>query len=323
MAAGRLGFLVLAAMLAPAATQARTVIPIHGRTLTDGVRRYSVPLTVDGQAIEAALDTGSTGLRVLPMGGETSVHGRHVRYVFSGGVELQGAEAAADLALGDLHGRADVQRVTTIGCIPARPDCAASLGLQDYGFEGDGLPGQGFRAILGLSLAAGAKDHPLRRLGARRWIVSLPMGAADGELVIDPSEEEVAGFVLLPLKPGLAWRRDGAHDSIDGCLQSSSTSAKACGAVLLDSGAAGAAVVNAGGDDGAWTAGATLTFAGQALPPVTLSRVSAGPGADLPRPMILAGAEPYLAFDVLYDPERRMIGLRVRSRSPAGHGPKS
>jgi hypothetical protein len=82
--------------------------------------------------------------------------------------------------------------------------------------------------------------------------------------------------------------------------------------VLLDSGAAGAAVVNAGGDEGAWRAAASLTFAGATLPPVALDHVAVGRGADLPRPMILAGAAPYLAFDVLYDAERRMIGLRPR-----------
>jgi hypothetical protein len=32
----------------------------------------------------------------------------------------------------------------------------------------------------------------------------------------------------------------------------------------------------------------------------------------MPRPMMLAGAAPYLAFDVLYDPERGVIGLRPR-----------
>jgi hypothetical protein len=293
--------------------EGRTVIPIHARTLSDGVRRYSVIMAIDGQPVEAALDTGSTGLRLLPASGAPPVRGRRVHYTFSGGVQLSGTGAPADLALGDLQGRVDVQHVTKVGCTAARPDCAGSLGLQDFGFEGDGLAGEGFRAILGLSLAAGAKDHPLRRLGARRWIVSLPADAADGRLVIDPTDAEVADFVLLPLKSNLAWRSDGAHDSIDGCVHSASGK-KACGPVLLDTGAAGAAVVNAGGDDSAWTAGATLTFAGGTLPPVTLGRVAAGRGADLPRPMILAGAAPYLTFDALYDPGRRAIGLRARSR---------
>jgi hypothetical protein len=313
MGARRLGPLILALAVAPALAEARTVIPIHARTLTDGVRRYSVPMAIDGQAVEAALDTGSTGLRLLSAGAATPSRGRRAHYVFSGGVELDGVQAPADLRLGDLEGRSDVQHVTKVGCIAARPDCAGSLGLQDYGFEGDGLRGEGFRAILGLSLAAAAKDHPLRQLGARRWIVSLPSGGADGELVIDPTDEEVAGFVVLPLKSSLGWRGDGAHDSVDGCVRSGSGQ-EACGPVLLDTGAAGAAVVNAGGDDSGWTAGASLTFAGGTLPPVTLGRVAAGRGADLPRPMILAGAAPYLVFDVLYDPERRVIGLRARSR---------
>jgi hypothetical protein len=309
----RLALLALAcAVVGQASAEARTVIPIHVHTLGDGVRRYSVPLTIDGQAVEAALDTGSTGLRLLPGNAPAPAGGRRVRYVFSGGVELDGTEAPADLKLGDLQGRADVQRVSKIGCTAARPDCAGSLGLKDYGFEGDGLRGEGFRAILGLSLAAGPKDHPLRRLGAHRWIVSLPAGAADGQLVIDPSDAEVADFVLLPLKSSLGWRSDGAHDAVDGCLQPPGGGRKACGAVLLDTGASSAAVINAGGGGDAWTAGAALTFAGGALPPVELGRLATGRAGDLPRPMILAGSAPYLAFDVLYDPERRTIGLRSR-----------
>ena len=92
---------------------------------------------------------------------------------------------------------------------------------------------------------------------------------------------------------------------------------------IVDLGLVYAVLVNAGADDGGWTAGAALTFAEADLPPVALPSVAAGRGADLPRPMILAGAEPYLAFDVLYDPERRMIGLRPRPRPPARQGPKS
>ena len=312
MVARRLALLILALAGAPALAHARTVIPIHARTLSDGVRRYSVPLSIDGQTVETALDTGSTGLRLLPANGGAPARGRKVRYLFSGGVELEGTEAPADVGFGEMRGPVDVQRVSKIGCAPGRPDCAASLGLEDYGFEGDGLPGQGFRAILGLSLAAGPKDHPLRRLGAGRWIVSLPTGVADGELVIDPTDDEVAGFVLLPMKSNLAWRSDGAHDAVDGCLQPPGAERKACGPVLLDTGAAGATVVNAGGDEDAWTAGAALSFPGANLAPVALAHVAAGRGADLPRPTILAGAQPYLAFDVLYDPERRMIGLRPR-----------
>ena len=40
-------------------------VPIREVVLSDGVRRYAVTLTVDGVPIEAQLDTGSTGLRIL------------------------------------------------------------------------------------------------------------------------------------------------------------------------------------------------------------------------------------------------------------------
>jgi hypothetical protein len=313
MAAARLALLALLAVFAAplaghAAAQTRSVVPIHARTLSDGVVRYSVPLTLGGQMVEAALDTGSTGLRWLASGRG----GRRVRYAYSGGVQLDGTRAAEPIAIGGLSGEADVHRVSKIGCTRARPDCSAKAqDIDAFGFEGDGLPGQGFRAILGTSLASGAKDNPLRRLGARRWIVSLPRGAAEGQLVLNPTDEDLTGFVLLPLERSLAWRKDGAHDGIEGCLQAPAGGRRLCGPVLLDTGAAGAAVVNGGGGAAAWVAGASLSFNG--VQPVELHRpLSAGRGDDMPRPMILAGAAPYLAFDVLYDPERGVIGLRPR-----------
>lgn len=311
MVRARLGLLILA-MAAASSAMARTVVPIHARTLSDGVRRYSVPLTIDGQVIETALDTGATGLRLLPGDAPSPAGGRRARYVFLGGVELDGTQGPADLALGDLQGRVDIQRVSKVGCTAVRPRCAGSLGLPAFSFESDSLPGQGFRAILGLNLAADPKDHPLRRLGAHRWIVSLPRGDEDGELIIDPTDAEVADFVLLPLKSSLAWRKDGAHDAIEGCLQQDGGRRRTCGPVLMDTGAAGAAVINAADVEGLWADVGKLTFEGATLPPVEIPKVAAGRGWNLPKPMILAGAAPYLTFDVLYDPERRMIGLKPR-----------
>ena len=322
MAASRLG---LAALLlwplcgAPQAAQARVVVPIHQRVMTDGVRRYGVPVSVDGEVVEAALDTGSSGLLLLPGKAASSEHGPRRTYVFSGGVRLEGVEAAADLALGEARGRTRAQRISKIGCVDARPRCsAAALSLDRFGFEGDGLPGEGFRALLGLGLAGPAQDHPLRALGARRWIVSLPrpQDQADGRLVLDPTDEEVAGFVFLPMIERLAWRRDGAHDAVEGCLEAAEGARRVCGPALLDTGAAGVAVVNAGGAAAEWAVGARLILGDGRLPPVAIApgarAVAVGRGVDMPTPIILAGAAPYLAFDVLYDPENRRIGLRPR-----------
>src|SRR5947208_2231838 len=63
-------FLLALAILAPPATAqappARTELPIHAVKLSNGAVRFGVPIRIGATALEAALDTGSTGLRVLP-----------------------------------------------------------------------------------------------------------------------------------------------------------------------------------------------------------------------------------------------------------------
>ena len=56
------------------------------------------------------------------------------------------------------------------------------MALKDYGIASDGLPGEGFKAILGIDMARGRGRQPASRfLGARRWIVELPRpGEGDG-----------------------------------------------------------------------------------------------------------------------------------------------
>jgi hypothetical protein len=118
----------------------------------------------------------------------------------------------------------------------------------------------------------------------------------------------------------LAWRRDGAHDAVQGCLEAAEGGRRVCGPVLLDSGASGVAVVNARGGRADWANGAHLILGDGQLPPVRIrpGAVAVGRGEDMPTPIILAGAAIYVAFDVLYDPENRRIGLRPRNFGAGG-----
>ena len=99
----RRGAAALAAALALAGltttAAARSELPITQTVLPDGAIRYSVPITVgDGPPIEAMLDTGSFGIRVLKSAlapGQYADAGRHVSYNFGGGIKLDGVPKRA------------------------------------------------------------------------------------------------------------------------------------------------------------------------------------------------------------------------------------
>ncbi len=235
-----------------AGTTARVEAPISQRRLSDGAIRYSVPVRIDGgRAIDAMLDTGSFGLRVMadvvppqryqPM---PVVRGYH----FASGIVLEGALAMADIAVGDAKTGAPVifQIVQSVHCAKLKPDCpAARLAAADYRIGGDGLPGEGFTAIIGMSMRAPQVSspalNPLDFIGDRRWIVVLPRpGDADpGKLIINPDKREMAGFKYFPvaLRPGAA-----GHDLLEtqapGCLDGEATDQDNCQPVPMDTGAA-------------------------------------------------------------------------------------
>src|ERR1041384_4252540 len=90
-------FTCLAEFLALTAAQAqsppRAEVPIREVVLSDGERRYTIPISVGGTAIEAGLDTGSTGLRILPntLAASDAVDGGgNDRYSYGAGTEFRG-----------------------------------------------------------------------------------------------------------------------------------------------------------------------------------------------------------------------------------------
>jgi hypothetical protein len=289
--------------------------------LSDGVARYSVALTIGGQEVEAALDTGSTGLRLAPGAAPVALTQRRESYAYFGGVRLDGVFAYADVTLGGLNGRVGVLAANKIGCTARRLRCSAALlPSTSFGLMGDGLAGEGFKAVLGVGLAGRPADNPLRALGVQRWIISLPRPdqPGSGRLVINPSDSEIADFTLVPLQPRLAWRDDATHDAIDGCLEDQAIAWRLCGPILLDTGADRINVLNTDAPTG--LAGPlVLAFPGLRGGAIVAldqhngaAAVVTGLDPRLPRPIILAGVAPYLAYDVLYDAERSVIGLRPR-----------
>jgi len=51
---------------------------------------------------------------------------------------------------------------------------ASLVSAAQYGIQGDGLPGEGFVAIMGVNMGHDPVPNPLIALGVKRWIVELP-----------------------------------------------------------------------------------------------------------------------------------------------------
>lgn len=236
-------------------TTARVDVPISQRRLSDGTIRYSVPVRVGGgRIIDAMLDTGSFGLRVMhgvvsPERYQPTPDVR--RYHFASGVVLEGRLARAEIAIGDAKTDAPVviQLVRSVTCAALKPDCpAARLDAADYRIGGDGLPREGFKAILGLSMRAPPVSspalNPLDFIGDRRWIIVLPRpdDTAPGKLIINPGADEVEEFqtfpvLLHPFSDTDSGGRALRESQMPGCLDAQAPDQDDCQPVLMDTGA--------------------------------------------------------------------------------------
>jgi hypothetical protein len=328
----------LAIAAAPAAADdppPRAELPIRAVTLSNGAIRYGVPIRIGGTTLDAALDTGSTGLRILPgvlAPGDAQPSEEPETYGYASGSRYEGVAGEARVSLGAVSGRAPLHLIKSIGCFAQLPRCPASrTPLPHYGIASDGLPDEGFKAILGTDMDRARVANPLAAMGVRRWIVELPRpGHPDeGRLILNPSPEETRGYVMLPVVgPYAQIQGGGLHDALPGCLVLSATRARVCGPVLMDTGSSFLSVLNARPAP-PWpeTAAVSLEFSGAAgavaaRAPLTLGSREAAtrlvwrsePSA--PRGAIFAGAAPYFAWSVLYDARRQAIGLKPRA--PAG-----
>jgi hypothetical protein len=337
-----LGILALAAAPQARAQPVRSEAEIHQSVLSNGARRYAVAVQVGGTSLLAALDTGSTGLRILPgvlAPRDVTATPEAETYGYASGSRYEGVVGEAALAIGGAKGRGPVHLIRSIGCFVYLPHCPASrTTLDKYGIASDGLPDEGFKAILGIDMAPGRVGNPLRFLGAQRWIVDLPRpGEGPGRLILNPTPEETRGYIMVPLAAPYAHERGGGlHDAVPGCLSNPAARARACGVVLMDTGAPGLAVANASLGAEPWPDGATAalelfdTSGGLAVrEALTLGLRDQGTRLTYRREtrvfgvVIYAGIAPYFAYSVLYDPRRQMIGLKPRPPGPAPDGPRA
>jgi hypothetical protein len=218
---------ILATSEAPAFSGSERVeVPITQTRLSDGMIRYSVPVSIGGGApIEAMLDTGSFGLRVLTKAVSSSQYtASDIRrpYPYASGARLRGFIATGVIGIGEATTPSAVglQVVETVDCVESKPKCPVSkIKPEEYGIGGDGLPNEGFQAILGISMRQppvrlGA-INPLTAIGSRSWIVILPQrgDSAPGQLIINPTPADTEGFKLYQMERQPVGENPGWKDT--------------------------------------------------------------------------------------------------------------
>jgi hypothetical protein len=311
------------------APEIRTEVPIQQVTLSDGTIRYWIRVKIGNTSVDSLLDTGTTGLRILPdvISRADTTKGPGDSISVGPGIVFEGEISSGTVAVGSFSAEMPFQLIDKVQCGPNLPNCRATqVPFDEYGIGADGLPGEGFHALIGTKMGPSDIANPLVAIGARRWIVELPRPGAtkSGKLVLNPRDDEVSGYTYIPIVN--PTRYDALHDAVKGCLQRAGSTAKACGVLTFDTGASRVDVVNAsiairyGGNWPRNTQAEFELFEGdKARAAVSFE---AGMKANASQvffdeyngigTIIFAGVAPYFAFDVLYDPSRNAIGLKPR-----------
>ena len=311
--------LIVIALTASPAVAERIELPVRMVVGRGGVPRFAVTISINGQPVEAGLDTGSTGLRVLApaLSDGAGLKGPPARIAFNAGVIVTGPMVRVKVGYGTREPRSSrVQRIDRVTCNDRMPACAtADLDPARFGIMGDNVPGQGFRAIFGIGMRQDALPNPLVEQGADRWIVELPRTPSEaGRLVIDPTAAEIAGYK--------AFRMIAGSNAVAGCVSSATT--KLCAPAVIDTGAPGIQVFGGKpGDVLANGTAATLTIGDEtsvAAMPVTIGRrdqataMRSSPARRSGEVELSLGLAPYLRWSILYDARARTIAVAERSR---------
>ena len=314
--------LVLLASSAAHAGDGSFDVPITQSRIRDGALRYGVWVKVGDRTVEAMLDTGSTGLRVLPSVLPGDPVGVPTQTAFGSGSLLRGVKMRLPIAIGAKSGLATVEVVEDVDCVKEKPSCDVErLDHESYRIGGDGFSSEGYSAILGIGLPFRGTDvgNPLTALGVKSWIVDLPrpFAFADGHLILDPDASARDGFAVLD--------RNGFADG-DGCIKSAALTEPKCGSVLFDTGGPAVLVAFDGVTAASlWEKGTTGAFsfksgdktldldfrAGETGGLLAVGLLPPEP-KDPPGPFIQVGVEPYFTYDMLYDAAAHSIGLRKR-----------
>lgn len=309
----------------PASGGVRQEVPISQVAGANGRYYYFVSVSVgDSQPFRALLDSGSTGLRLLPgLVGSKDVTStsRHSTYGYGTGSQFDGVIARGIVNFGGAKTTdpVSIMLIDKVGCASPRGGCpAAGHTAQDFSFATEaGMP-EPNKARIGIGLGPSDADNPLAKLGDGVWIVELPrLGETmPGRLIINPTAEEVAGFTKLQVS--------AQTGELGGCVIRVSDSQKICGQVLPDTGGNGMIVEERQRPESfPWPDGTEAVLGlvdGQGVKFGISFAVKHVPGdpenlhwqqADRIQPRI-SGSLPFLGFSMLFDSAHHEIGFKQR-----------
>jgi hypothetical protein len=317
----------------------REIIPIKQYQIpANRIIHYSVDVTLNGAPLEVMLDSGSTGLRVLPGAVPATAFRRMPQdstYSYLIGVELRGAFAKTKFGIGSQTTAEDiyVHDVEKIGCTANRPECPASkVSIDKFRLGGRGIPDQGYMAIMGVGLRPAGVINPLTEIGDGAWIIDLPKPGAStpGALTLNPTAEDRAGYTMFQMKRETAGtpigQARGWTDRLPACLVAAESKRMLCNPQsVFDTGAPGIlARTKKPADRQGWTPGlaALISIPTRGEPLLSDGFVlGRQPGAGF-TPVepergeadeLLLGTIPFYSFSVLFDSRSGQIGLKKRT----------
>ena len=226
----------------------RTEIPINLVTIR-GVQRYWINLTINqSKALPVAIDSGSGGLVVLKSwpnlssGTPTSPEYTSVYGDGKSGFVLRLKNTTATLQLGSnaKTRSVDIGLVENAACQTANSTCeTARTKSRNYLFLGDGVPGAGFQAIMGIGPDGEHTPNPLFSF-AETWIIELPSekSKVPGRLILNPNTADLEGFKIFEFVDANRVGKPVMMAGLPGCLFAQSKPIKVCGTMHFDTGAA-------------------------------------------------------------------------------------
>jgi len=307
------------------AQDVRTEIPITQKLGANGRYFYFITLSVgNSPPITALLDSGSTGLMLLPgtIGPQDAQESsRFSSYGYGSGAQFGAVIGHGVMKLGGLQTRGPISMrlVKSVACRETRPACpVAGHTLSDFGFAEEAGMGNVNRARIGVSLGASDADNPLAELGNGVWIIELPRpgDAAPGRVILNPGADDIAGYTRLAVN-----RETG---QVPGCAVNGTGKLSVCGNVLPDTGGNGLTVeARQRPSSFPWADGTPAILAlddarGDKIGmDFTIRHVPGDPAAlhwaqgNFPEPRI-SGSLPFLGFSILFDSHRHEIGFKPR-----------
>jgi peptidoglycan hydrolase-like protein with peptidoglycan-binding domain len=165
----------------------RVVVPITQRLFGSTIR-YSIPVTIGSATVQAMLDTGSTGFRILSAAMPASNYTATTLQssIVYGGPILKGIVADAIMSIGGIVSQEPIEIAQSITCKDGDPGC-------------DTADIFGYQAIIGISMKGADVPNPLIETGSAKWLIELPLpgASAPGALIINPSANDIAGYTLF------------------------------------------------------------------------------------------------------------------------------